>query len=54
VSVVRFEPLSRPSRILSLSFWRDEEAMARRTVIAQPIPATPHPINMQPVALFDA
>lgn len=29
VSVERFESLSRPGRILSLSFWRDEEAVAR-------------------------
>jgi heme-degrading monooxygenase HmoA len=29
VSVERFESLSRPCRILSLSFWRDEEAVAR-------------------------
>ena len=28
VSVERFESLSRPGRILSLSFWRDEEAVA--------------------------
>lgn len=28
VSVERFESLSRPCRILSLSFWRDEEAVA--------------------------
>jgi heme-degrading monooxygenase HmoA len=27
VSVERFESLSRPGRILSLSFWRDEEAV---------------------------
>ncbi|MCC2956751.1 antibiotic biosynthesis monooxygenase [Massilia sp. IC2-477] len=29
VSVERFESLSRPGRILSLSFWRDEEAVTR-------------------------
>lgn len=29
VSVERFESLSRPGHILSLSFWRDEEAVAR-------------------------
>jgi heme-degrading monooxygenase HmoA len=29
VSIERFESLSRPGRILSLSFWRDEEAVAR-------------------------
>ena len=29
VSVERFESLLRPGRILSLSFWRDEEAVAR-------------------------
>jgi heme-degrading monooxygenase HmoA len=29
VSVERFESLSRPGRILSLSFWRDEEAVKR-------------------------
>lgn len=28
VSIERFESLSRPGRILSLSFWRDEEALA--------------------------
>lgn len=35
VSIERFESLSRPGRILSLSFWRDEAAVARwRTVEA--------------------
>ena len=35
VSIERFESLSRPGRILSLSFWRDDEAVARwRTVEA--------------------
>lgn len=29
ISVERFESLSRPGRILSLSFWRDEDAVAR-------------------------
>lgn len=29
VSIERFESLSRPGRILSLSFWRDEAAVAR-------------------------
>lgn len=29
ISIERFESLSRPGRILSLSFWRDEEAVAR-------------------------
>lgn len=29
VSVERFASLSRPGRILSLSFWRDEAAVAR-------------------------
>lgn len=29
LSIERFESLSRPGRILSLSFWRDEEAVAR-------------------------
>jgi len=29
VSVERFESLSRPGVILSLSFWRDEDAVAR-------------------------
>jgi heme-degrading monooxygenase HmoA len=29
VSVERFESLSRPGHILSLSFWRDEDAVAR-------------------------
>lgn len=28
VSVERFESLGRPGRILSLSFWRDEQALA--------------------------
>ena len=28
VSIERFESLSRPGRILSLSFWRDEAAVA--------------------------
>ncbi|MEO6407512.1 MAG: antibiotic biosynthesis monooxygenase [Burkholderiaceae bacterium] len=29
ISVERFESLSRPGRYLSLSFWRDEEAVRR-------------------------
>lgn len=29
LSIERFESLSRPGRILSLSFWRDEEAVQR-------------------------
>lgn len=29
VSIERFESLSRPGRILSLSYWRDEEAVRR-------------------------
>ncbi|MEH6434703.1 antibiotic biosynthesis monooxygenase family protein [Massilia sp. DD77] len=29
VSIERFESLTRPGRILSLSFWRDEEAVKR-------------------------
>lgn len=29
ISVERFESLSEPGKILSLSFWRDEEAVAR-------------------------
>jgi heme-degrading monooxygenase HmoA len=29
VSVERFESLSEPGKVLSLSFWRDEEAVAR-------------------------
>ena len=29
VSIERFESLTRPGRILSLSFWRDEESVAR-------------------------
>jgi heme-degrading monooxygenase HmoA len=29
VSVERFESLTQPGRILSLSFWRDEDAVAR-------------------------
>ena len=29
ISIERFESLSEPGRLLSLSFWRDEEAVAR-------------------------
>lgn len=29
LSIERFESLSRPGRILSLSFWRDEDAVRR-------------------------
>ncbi len=29
VSIERFESLSRPGRMLSLSFWRDEDAVRR-------------------------
>ena len=29
VSIERFESLSAPGKLLSLSFWRDEEAVAR-------------------------
>ena len=29
VSIERFESLSAPDKLLSLSFWRDEEAVAR-------------------------
>jgi heme-degrading monooxygenase HmoA len=29
ISVERFESLTEPGKILSLSFWRDEEAVAR-------------------------
>jgi len=29
VSVERFESLTQPGKLLSLSFWRDEEAVAR-------------------------
>jgi len=29
VSIERFESLSTPGKLLSLSFWRDEEAVAR-------------------------
>lgn len=29
MSIERFESLSRPGRILSLSFWRDEQAVAQ-------------------------
>jgi heme-degrading monooxygenase HmoA len=29
ISVERFESLSRPGRLLSLSFWRDEDAVRR-------------------------
>lgn len=29
ISIERFESLSNPGKLLSLSFWRDEEAVAR-------------------------
>lgn len=29
ISIERFESLSRPGKLLSLSFWRDEEAVQR-------------------------
>lgn len=29
ISIERFESLSRPGRLLSLSFWRDEDAVRR-------------------------
>lgn len=29
ISIERFESLSQPGKLLSLSFWRDEEAVAR-------------------------
>ncbi len=29
ISIERFESLSKPGKILSLSFWRDEEAVAK-------------------------
>lgn len=29
ISIERFESLAHPSKLLSLSFWRDEEAVAR-------------------------
>lgn len=29
ISIERFESLSQPGKVLSLSFWRDEEAVAR-------------------------
>jgi heme-degrading monooxygenase HmoA len=29
VSIERFQSLSNPDKVLSLSFWRDEEAVAR-------------------------
>jgi heme-degrading monooxygenase HmoA len=29
ISIERFESLSEPGKLLSLSFWRDEEAVAR-------------------------
>jgi heme-degrading monooxygenase HmoA len=29
ISIERFESLAQPGKILSLSFWRDEEAVAR-------------------------
>ncbi len=34
VSVERFESLTEPGKILSLSFWRDEEAIARWRALA--------------------
>jgi heme-degrading monooxygenase HmoA len=35
VSVERFESLTEPGKILSLSFWRDEEAIARWRALAE-------------------
>jgi len=34
LSVERFESLARPGRLLSLSFWRDEEAVRRWRTLA--------------------
>lgn len=34
VSIERFESLTRPGRILSLSFWRDEDAVQRWRTLA--------------------
>lgn len=35
ISVERFESLSTPGKLLSLSFWRDEEAVARWRALPQ-------------------
>src|ERR1700741_2844087 len=35
ISIERFESLSEPGKLLSLSFWRDEEAVARWRTMEQ-------------------
>jgi heme-degrading monooxygenase HmoA len=35
ISIERFESLSEPGKLLSLSFWRDEEAVARWRTLDQ-------------------
>lgn len=35
ISVERFESLTEPGKILSLSFWRDEEAIANWRAVAE-------------------
>lgn len=35
LSIERFQSLSQPDKILSLSFWRDEEAVARWRALPQ-------------------
>jgi heme-degrading monooxygenase HmoA len=35
ISIERFESLSEPGKLLSLSFWRNEEAVARWRVMGQ-------------------
>lgn len=35
ISVERFESLSQPGKILSLSFWRDENAVAQWRAVAE-------------------
>ena len=35
ISIERFESLSEPGKLLSLSFWRDEEAVARWRTLEQ-------------------
>ena len=35
ISIERFESLSEPSKLLSLSFWRDEEAVKRWRTMEQ-------------------
>lgn len=44
ISVERFQSLTDPDKLLSLSFWRDEEAVLRgRTTMAQPALSSRNP-----------